>query len=560
MVLFSGVILLGQLDNLQSTSSYELPVKFRAKTKQEIDPEIFFTNVLNNQGSGIDGGFMSFLNTQNRYQSFLELDTNFSDPRLAGLAPLITITPTLVNQAPFQRNSIYQVQLQFKQTLRKITNNQIDANDSQEIILTTIVYTFNNALGVVRQKPDISLPFFLTQKYPSEIVRLIQNNSTVNQSLLAYFLEQENVINPTYRFSANDTNGSLVIVVQVPYIYSNETGIFQLLQNKIFTFNFGQRTPLFRYNPFGMDSNNVFRDALTPIDQTFFTDNQNNITYQNQLQTLKNRYQTILASRVNKMAFYDDFLIKGSVFTTSNNLVVLPQQEQIQVVADDLNGQAYVSITFPQIGPKNNYTISFLTPNVFLKNPFASQTVYFAWKSNETVTMIQNQAKERILPSKVASLLNTTNILADKLRLINHFVVFSSFYTNLIANNQANFSAEADDAQGILTLRFLPKTNVDLNSATTNEFVNVFSGFQKNQNSLTNSPTVVFRNYSGSKAMKPSAVQLDQSFISNWSFLSAFEPTITLVPFDATGVLAVVVSLKNYTDNNVFYSNKTVWT
>ena len=587
--------LVGQWNKLEETSSYEKEADFDIKSQDEVDSSVFFRQVVNNSGNAFDGAFIEFLNGNTVWKNFLNFDESSIDGQLpAGTEPVVSVK--VFNQEDtnyyFGNNPTHKLEanksnsltLVFTQNLRKINaGGNLDYSDSKSVIIGSYTYTFyygeakinNSGKGstsytnyeIYKTLTGLTIPEYVLEMYPSKIASLINgtdSDSENNANFVNSFLKMENIVSPVVTASGNDITGSLTINVSVPYIW-DVGNIVTPGANWVFTF--GTNTePFFKYNPFGFtDSINYVSNAsVTPVDDNFakLTDNTE------KMDSLISKYSTMLPSKVSKDSYYNDFLVLGSAFSLSSNissnLIILPTSDSnanITVIPDDVNGNAFVSINFPKIGPDENYTVSFTTPSIFLKDTSASQSVYFAWKSSRQISDSIDLSDYKA--SDIANSLQSSSY-ADQLAMLDNFAVYSDFYANLIANGNLKVSTSYVDKQGFLMITLTPVNGIEIPGVDT-EIVMSYNSFKVettgSSNIDINDPTKFtsnfsFKTYSATNTKSPSSITvndlisgglLDATF-QNW--LTNDLATVTLTPSNLTGTLKVSVTLKNYSEDN----------
>lgn len=594
--------LVGQWDKLEENSSYEKEADFTIKSQDEVDSSVFFRQVVNSSGNGFDGAFTDFLSGSTVWKNFLDFDEFSIDGQLpAGTEPVVTVS--IFNQSennyyfgsnPTQKlepNKSNSLTLVFTQNLRKISaGGNLDYSDSRNVIIGSYTYTFyygeakinNNSKGstsyanydLYKSITGLTIPEYVLEMYPSKIASLINGtdaDSEDNTNFINSFLKMENIVSPVVTASGNDITGSLTINVSVPYIW-DVGNIVTPGANWVFTF--GTNTePFFKYNPFGFtDSVNYVSNAsVIPVDENFAKSSNND----EKMNNLISKYSTMLPSEVSKENYYNDFLVLGPAFALSSNissnLIVLPTSDSdanITIIPDDANGSAFVSINFPKIGPDENYTVSFTTPSIFLKDPSASQSVYFTWKSvNQTITLSDFKA------SDIANSLQSSSYV-DQLAMLDNFAVYSDYYANLIANGKLDINTSYDDKQGFLMISLSPVNGVEIPGVDT-EIVMSYNSFKTDNNGSSNidindaskfTSNFSFGTYSANNTKSPSSITINdlvagglltQNF-ENW--LSNDLAVINLTPSNLTGTLKVSVTLKNYSDNGIITPLKTFTT
>ena len=597
----SNSTLLGQWDKLEASTSYEKPASFTILSQDEVNNSIFFRKVVNPAGNGFDSDFLNFIGGNTIWQSFLKLDSSTLDGRLpAGSNASVSVSiynhTTGTDNYYFGTNPTNKLEpnksntltLVFTQNLRQISaSGSIETANQKSVIIGSATYTFYYGDGKIngnspqsityssydnfKNSTKMTIPAYVLNMYPTDIANQVSQTDTKNANLnsfVNYFLNMENIYNPNISLSGNNTNGVLTINVSVPYIWSNNSG--SVTQNATWVFTFGTASsPFFNYNPFGYSGtgSNTSNASVTPVDDSFAS----NAANANIISNLKNKYATMLPSQVSKEQYYNDFLELGSAFTNqsylNNGEIVLPTtdaENNITIVPNDLNGNAFVSITFPKIGPQSDQTFSFTTPSIFMTDSTASQSVYFAWKSNvTTIADDSNTQISSLLASNIASTLAANNTTKNNiLAMLNNFAVFSDYYANMIVQNKIKVSASYDDSQGFLNISLAPANNISIPGINANDLNMTFTGFKKNGTSNYNVKTVSqtsnfkFGTYSADSNVSPSSVtQTDllgsdllkaNTNLTTW--VQSGLATINLTPSNLTGVLKVDVTLKNYVD------------
>ena len=603
----SNSTLLGQWDKLEANPSYEKPASFTILSQNEVNNSIFFRKVVNTAGNGFDSDFLNFISGNTIWQSFLKLDNSTLDGRLpSGSTASVSVSIYNYKNGDTQNNSYYfnstnpllkpnqtnTITLVFTQNLRQISaSGSIDASKQQSVIIGSATYTFYYGDGKInnnspqsityssydnfRNSTKMTIPAYVLNMYPTDIANQVSQTDTKNANLnsfVNYFLNMENIYNPNISLSGNNTNGVLTINVSVPYIWSNNSG--SVTQNATWVFTFGTASsPFFNYNPFGYSGtgSNTSNASVTPVDDSFASDAAN----ANIISNLKNKYATMLPSQVSKEQYYNDFLELGSAFTNqsylNNGEIVLPTTDSdnnITIVPNDLNGNAFVSITFPKIGPQSDQTFSFTTPSIFMTDSTASQSVYFAWKSNVTTIADSNNTQiSTLTASNIASTLAASNTTKNNiLAMLNNFAVFSDYYANMIVQNKIKVSAAYDDSKGFLNISLAPVNNISIPGINTNDLNMTFTGFktQTNGTSNTNIKTAnqtsgfSFGTYSADSNVSPSSITQTDLLSSDLlkkntnlaTWVQSGLATINLTPSNLTGVLKVDVTLKNYVDGS----------
>ena len=599
----SNSTLLGQWDKLEASTSYEKPASFTILSQNEVNNSIFFRKVVNAAGNGFDSDFLNFIGGNTIWQSFLKLDSSTLDGRLpAGSNASVSVSiynhTTGTDNYYFGTNPTNKLEanksntltLVFTQNLRQISaSGSIETANQKSVIIGSATYTFYYGDGKIngnspqsityssydnfKNSTQMTIPAYVLNMYPTDIANQVSQTDTKNANLnsfVNYFLNMENIYNPNISLSGNNTNGVLTINVSVPYIWSNNSG--SVTQNATWVFTFGTASsPFFNYNPFGYSGtgSNTSNASVTPVDDSFAS----NAANANIISNLKNKYATMLPSQVSKEQYYNDFLELGSAFTNqsylNNGEIVLPTTDSdnnITIVPNDLNGNAFVSITFPKIGPQSDQTFSFTTPSIFMTDSTASQSVYFAWKSNvTTIADGSNTQISSLLASNIASTLADSNTTKNNiLAMLNNFAVFSDYYANMIVQNKIKVSASYDDSKGFLNISLAPVNNISIPGINTNDLNMTFTGFktQSNGTSTTNIKTAnqtsgfSFGTYSADSNVSPSSVTQTDLLSSDLlkkntnlaTWVQSGLATINLTPSNLTGVLKVDVTLKNYVD------------
>lgn len=604
---FSNDTLLGQWDELSKNESFELPIRFNIKSQNEVSSSILFKEVAENDGQSYSSTFLQYLQGSNTYNDFLNVDLNSLDPRLNGALPVIKVevldtntntgggtgsgsgkdaTPNWTEEQKSSKQ--YPVTLVFKQVLRKISSSGVvspaEGEGSKTIELGRYTYTFNNAISSIKvnndkNATDFSMPSYVLNMYPSDIVAKLQksvsnseNETIEDKNFLNFFVKIENVSGATYSFVGNDVNGTLSITISAPLLWDTQG----LQENFVQTYEFGSDgDPFFNYNPFGKDANGQFNDRVTPIDENYVKLAETDQTAKTKLDNLKAIYSSVLPSSLSKQDYLKNFLDLGVSFNNpqyqTNGLITMPEDENIVVVPNDIEGKAFVQITFPNIGPKNNYKVSFETPAIFATNPSASQPVYFAWKTNDQV-QLPSQSSTGVSTAKAstyAAMINGSSgtSLLDILKI---FADYSSYYTNLILSGGIKVIAKYNDGYGILNIVLVLQNGTQIPGINGTSISNTFNGFKTESSSTTNGTievekqTFTFGTYNGDKNKAASSItEADLSSVlpANWEALKVKNNAVlTLTPSNSTGILQVSVTLSNYLTGNTVLNSKTFTT
>ena len=602
---FSNDTLLGQWDELSKQESYELPIRFNIKSQNEVSSSILFKEVAENDGNSYSSTFLQYLQGSNTYNDFLNVDLNSLDPRLNGALPVIKVevldtntntgggsgsgkdaTPSWTEEQ--KQSKQYPVTLVFKQVLRKISSSGVvspaEGEGSKTIELGRYTYTFNNAVSTIKvnndkNAEDFSMPSYVLNMYPSDIVAKLQksvsnseNETIEDKNFLNFFVKIENVSGATYSFVGNDVNGTLSITISAPLLWDSQGP----QENFVQTYEFGSDgDPFFNYNPFGKDANGQFNDRVTPIDENYVKLAETDQTAKTKLDNLKAIYSSVLPSSLSKQDYLKNFLDLGVSFNNpqyqANGLITMPENDNIVVVPNDIEGKAFVQITFPNIGPKNNYKVSFETPAIFATNPSASQPVYFAWKTNDQV-QLPSQTSTGVSTAKAstyAAMINGSSgtSLLDILKI---FADYSSYYTNLILSGGIKVVAKYNDGYGILNIDLVLQNGTQIPGINGTSISNTFNGFNTTSGSTSDGTievekqTFTFGTYNGDKNKAASSItEADLSSVlpANWETLKVKNNAVlTLTPSNSTGILQVSVTLSNYLTENTVLNSKTFTT
>ncbi|BAC44572.1 conserved hypothetical protein [Malacoplasma penetrans HF-2] len=599
--------LVGQWDSLYSSDSYEKAGDFIFKSQNEVDSSVLFKRVVNSNGGSFDTDFISYINSTTSWKDFL---TVVSTDGQITTDPSVTVSiynydssnPSNNNYYfgdsatnPLNPNTNNTITLVFTQNLRKISAGGNVTQEYTTMVIGSYTYTFYYGVGTINNQNEgtnaytdydsytqltkLTIPQYVLDMYPSQIVSLINSSSSGdsdNYNFITTFLNMQNIVNPTITASGDDISGTLTINVAVPYYWRNNA---LSASSGTWIFTYGNSTsPFFKYNRFGFASDGSSNASVTPVDSTYAANSSNSA----KVKSLTDKYSTKLPSQITAKNYYDDFLVLGSAFLNSSNVangsIVLPtfnedgSSDNVTIVPNDKDGNAFVSITFPKIDPNEDYTVSFTTPSIFMKDASASQSVYFGWKSASQVTQIDTKDISSLSASSIANTFNGNT--KDKIAMLQHFAVFSDYYSNLIVQKKLDVKATYDDRSGFLTLSLsTTDTNTSLPGISSTNLSATFTGFQQNTstgstNISTNNQTSSFSfgtGYSADANRLPSSVTqseiISSALLSNNANLSTWVAnglaTITLTPSNVNGILEVEVVLKNYSENGSISSTKT---
>ncbi|RXY96114.1 hypothetical protein D8X55_04715 [Malacoplasma penetrans] len=596
--------LVGQWDSLYTSESYEKAGDFIFKSQDEVDSSVLFKRVVDTGGTSFAADFISYISSSTAWKDFL---TVVSTDGQITTDPSITVS--IYNYSSTGSNDYYfgtnaqnklnantnnSITLVCTQNLRKINAGGTVTQDFTTMVIGSYTYTFYYGEGkinnqnegtnayadydIYRQQTNLTIPQYVLDMYPSQIVSLINSSSSGdsdNYNFITTFLNMQNIVNPTITASGDDISGTLTINVAVPYYWRN--GVLSSSGTWIFTYG-TSTSPFFKHNRFGFASDGSSNASVTPVDSTYASNTSNAA----KVKSLTDKYSTKLPSQITAKNYYDDFLVLGSAFLNSSNIangsIVLPSfnedgsSENVTIVPNDKEGNAFVSITFPRIDPTDNYTVSFTTPSIFMKDASASQSVYFGWKSASQVTQIDNKSISDILPSNIANTFNGINS-KDKISMLQHFAVFSDYYANLIVQKKLDVKATYDDKSGFLTLTLTVKdSTISIPGISSTKLSTTFTGFKIDANNGTNNiltseqtTNFSFGTYSADSSKLPSSITQseilsssllrDNSNLSSW--IDSGLATITLTPSNVNGILEVEVVLKNYSENSTISSTRT---
>ncbi|RXY96111.1 hypothetical protein D8X55_04710, partial [Malacoplasma penetrans] len=595
--------LVGQWDSLYTSESYEKAGDFIFKSQDEVDSSVLFKRIVDSDtATDFNTDFNTYINSTTSWKDFL---TVVSKDGQITTDPSVTVS--IYNYA--NKDSYYfgqnatnkltasgnnSITLVFTQNLRKINAGGTVTDEFTTMIIGSYTYTFYYGEGKINNQNEgtnayadyntysqltgLTIPQYVLDMYPSQIVSLINSSSSGdsdNYNFITTFLNMQNIVNPTITASGDDISGTLTINVAVPY-YWRSGALSASSGTWIFTYG-NSTSPFFKYNWFGFSSDGSSNASVTPVDSTYATNSSNAA----KVKSLTDKYSTKLPSQVTAKNYYDDFLVLGSAFLNTSNIssgsIQLPtfnedgSSENVTIVPNDKDGNAFVSITFPKIDPAEDYTVSFTTPSIFMKDASASQSVYFGWKSTSQVTQIDSNNINNVSASGIASIFNGSNV-RDKISTLQNFAVFSDYYANLLIQKQLNIKATYDDKSGFLTLTLSAKDNtVSLPGISSTSLSTTFTGFKTDTaNGSTNitsseqTSNFTFGSYQADSTRLPSSVTeseilssslLSSSNLSTW--IANGLATITLTPSNVNGILEVEVVLKNYSESGSISSTRT---
>ena len=573
---FSGNTLIGQWDKVSTQDSYELPLFVTIKTQNEVSPSIIYQQVADSGNEDYDSKFEDYLNNGEAYKDFLTV--NFQDPRVS-LPPDITIekskfpkptqsTPPKPYDDEEDEIRTYDVKLTFKQKLRKINNFGQVVEDSstsgKELVIAEQTYTFNNEIGNVSFVDKKDVPAFIKNKLPSQVTKEEVEN---------YLINFDNVKDYTINSTYNDANGSMKVRVVVPYMWKSVGGEKTFVSNEVFTNNFvadDPSNPFFAANPLGASG------SITPVDEDYINDKEHEVL-KNELTA---KYGSKLPSEIPKKEMIEAFTIFGPAFTVESNIdvsIVLPDEDQVNVIPFDKEGYARIDILFPKIGHLKDVRVVFDTPKIFLTNKTANSTVYFMFKQNDEVLETELKSKSKnpsskdSSPSKISDLkashfvnklsssnANNNSSVIENLR---YFADFSNYFDNSINNGETIVNADANDNYGTLKIKIKLTDDVkETLGFKSNVIETVFSGFKREgSSSLTDDNFKFSDKLSGDISnISPLDMTIDKLFSAYGAMDSSVSATtkdkidrknIELKASTLTGTLQVIVKIENYVEN-----------
>lgn len=567
LVQFSDGTLIGQLDTIYNDNSYELPMNVSLISQDALDPSVSYKK-LSNGSSDYDSSFKNFLNSPDAYKSFLNV--NFQDPRF-NQNPQIKVVPKSGNfnsySSDVQENPLsskkYEIELQFKQTLRQIDKSGQITNNTKEITIASQKYVFNNAQGKVTfakskdGESSFEVPSFIKNKLPTEITKEEVEN---------YLVKYENVSNVKVLSNPDNSKGQLTINVSVPYMWDGS----ELKTNQNFSKVY---TEFFQSDKFGNAA------KVTQYDDDYFSyiDNaENKNEYeknkrQTLLTTLKSKYSSVLPSSLSIKEMLDSFAEYGPAFKQQSNiddgLIELPRLQDISIIPYDTEGYANINITFPKIDSKTNVKVSFNTPKIFLKNKLAGTNVFFKFKDEKDAVSLTASDSSKLNfgslnPSVVASKLNSGSN-SDKSIVVSYlknFAEFGNYFDKSIIDGDTIVLATGNDSYGSLKITVADKDgSVLLPGYGKNSIEDIFTGFKKNNATTLTNDNFSFNellNISNISPLDVNANYLRTNNAFNFNSVSGTseklkDSNIKLIPSTISGTLQVTVSLENYVENNM---------
>lgn len=565
LVQFSDGTLIGELDTIYNDKSYELPMNVSLISQDALDPSVSYKK-LSNGSSDYDSSFKNFLNSPDAYKSFLNV--NFQDPRF-NQNPQIKVVPKSGNFDSYsndvKENPVnskkYEIELQFKQTLRQIDKSGQITSDTKEIIIASQKYVFNNAQGKVTfakskvGENSFEVPSFIKNKLPTEITKEEVEN---------YLVKYENVSNVKVLSNPDNSKGQLTINVSVPYMWDGS----ELKTNQNFSKVY---TEFFQSDKFGSAA------KVTQYDDHYFsyiTNENNKNEYeknkrQTLLTTLKSKYSSVLPSSLSVKEMLESFAEYGPAFKQQSNiddgLIELPKLQDISIIPYDTEGYANINIIFPKIDSKTNVKVSFNTPKIFLKNKLAGTNVFFKFKDEKDVVSLTASDSSDINfaslnPSVVANKLNSGSN-SDKSIVVSYlknFAEFGNYFDKSIIDGDTIVLATGNDSYGSLKITVADKDgSVLLPGYGKNSIEDIFTGFKKENDSLTkdNFSFNELSNISNISPLDVNANYLRRNNAFNFNGVIGTseklkDSNIKLIPSTISGTLQVTVSLENYVENN----------
>ena len=538
---------IGQLDTMTTTSTKELLVNYSFFNDDEVPLSVRFRKITSN-GSSISDEFQKFLETSDAYKNFLNIsqrDTRFPEPN-------IKITPGSVTAASGDGN--YSIDLTFKQVLRERGTNGEIKDSSSEIELGKKKYTFISGAGEIKQILE-------KNRIPNSILNSLPSSLTEDE-VKRFLFDIKNVENISLLLNPNDTQGTLGVTVNVPYIWNEN----KLETNVVYNFEFGSATsPFFKMDPLAS-----YDTSVNLIDQEYLEKHKND----EKIKLLSVQFATSLPSQISKKQYLESFVLLGSAFNSATLVnggkISPPSEENIKVTPIDNEGVALIDLTIPKIGDKTNIKYSFITAKVFKVNIYANNTFFFNFKSNDEV--LENQINDTtkykdVKPSQLLVLFQNKegNELKEILR---KFANFSNYFGNLLSQKDesnkklVNVVAKANDFAKTLTIDIIFQEEIPTMNGRvlTQTFTDFWQGNQ-GLDVVSQPSDFKFGEISARLESKsPSEITLsdlmtDGVFIYSGS-AGALEKEIKLNPINVSGTLEVTVIFKNWIekgDNNKNY-------
>ena len=538
---------IGQLDTMTTTSTKELLVNYSFFNDDEVPLSVRFRKITSN-GSSISDEFQKFLETSDAYKNFLNIsqrDTRFPEPN-------IKITPGSVTAASGDGN--YSIDLTFKQVLRERGTNGEIKDSSSEIELGKKKYTFISGAGEIKQILE-------KNRIPNSILNSLPSSLTEDE-VKRFLFDIKNVENISLLLNPNDTQGTLGVTVNVPYIWNED----KLETNVVYNFEFGSATtPFFKMDPLAS-----YDTSVNLIDQEYLEKHKDD----EKVKLLSVQFATSLPSQISKKQYLESFVLLGSAFNSATLVnggkISPPSEENIKVTPIDNEGVALIDLTIPKIGDKTNIKYSFITAKVFKVNIYANNTFFFNFKSNDEVLENQINDTTKYKDAKPSQLLVLfQNKEGNELKeILRKFANFSNYFGNLLSQKDesnkklVNVVAKANDFAKTLTIDIIFQEEIPTMNGRvlTQTFTDFWQGNQ-GLDVVSQPSDFKFGEISARLESKsPSEITLsdlmtDGVFIYSGS-AGALEKEIKLNPINVSGTLEVTVIFKNWIekgDNNKNY-------
>ncbi|QHG89941.1 lipoprotein 17-related variable surface protein [Malacoplasma iowae] len=547
---FFNNTLIGELGSGSSNYS-EVLATFSFKTDSSVTGLAKYVKASDN-GTIASTELTSFLNSTDAYKNYMNIssyDPRFGEPKISVSSSTIT---KINNDNNDSKN--YKVELEFKQTIRKNSGNG-SITDGEQVSLGKKSFTFINTDGQISQVATENIPYYLTNKYPSQIT---------DDEISKYLIQTSNVSGLNFIKESDDTKGTLTVNITAPYMWKN--GELKTNENMSLVFG-GENNPIFLKNNLAN-----YDLSVTKVDKSYWEGESMDSELKDRLQL---QYSTLLPSEVKNENYLRDFLILGSDFSNASLVnsgeVSPPTVNDITVTPFDREGSALIRVTIPKIGTQQNVVYQFETPNIFKKDASANESVYYMFKTDEEVrtTRFNDNKFQRTTPTVFTSLLNgyiAANQPDKIIEWLGYFGYFSNYFSNLIYERYSSTGNSTDPVINITTNTNLPVGSMTLTirlkdpiEGIGNVISKTFVAFQASGSIINQESTFSWGNIDALKSRTPSSITLND-LNSNGAFVeggstSSLEKEVQINPINTTGSLEVIVSYKNFVQKKININN-----
>ncbi|KFB07734.1 lipoprotein 17-related variable surface protein [Malacoplasma iowae] len=545
---FFNNTLIGELGSGSSTYS-EVLATFSFKTDSSVTGLAKYVKASDN-GTSASTELTSFLNSNDAYKNYMNISSY--DPRFG--EPKISVSQTSIQKVSNGNGTNnYTVELEFKQTIRK-NNGNGSITDGVQVSLGKKKFTFINTDGQINAVNKENIPYYLTNKYPSQIT---------DDEISKYLIQTSNVSGLNFIKESDDTKGTLTVNITAPYMWKDG----QLRTNENISIVFGgDNEPIFLKNDLAN-----YDLSVTKVDNSYWNGDLIDSELKDRLQL---QYSTLLPSEVKNENYLKDFLLLGSDFSNASLVnsgqVSPPTVNDIIVTPFDREGSALIRVTIPKIGTQQNVVYQFETPSIFKKDASANESVYYMFKTDDEVrtTKFNDNEFQRTTPTVFTSLLNgyiSSNQPDKIIEWLGYFGYFSNYFSNLIYERYSSTGDSQNPVISITTTTNLPVGSMTLTirlkdpiEGIGNVISKTFVAFQASGSIINQESTFSWGNIDGLKSRTPSSITLNDlntngAFIEGGS-TSSLEKEVQINPINTTGSLEVIVSYKNFvqkkTDTN----------